>query len=232
MEILNVIDDHSRLFLASEAYPTVKAQDVVDIFHKAAELHGLPASLAHRQRRRVHRHTTQGQGAPTNRTRAPRDHQQELPALPPPNLRKDRATTPNTQALPRPPTTPQRRSQSYKPSSTRSSTTTTTSAPTEPSTAAHPYRPTTHRIKARPATGSLPTTHFRVRQDKVDQRRRVTLRHNSRLHHIGIGRAHTEPPHQAPHRRPKHPHHRPTNRPTHPRTHPRPHPRLPTHQQP
>src|ERR1700691_3544 len=58
---------------------------------------------AHRQRRRVHRHTTQGQGAPTNRTRAPPDRQQELAAIPPPNLRKDRAPTPNTQALPRPP---------------------------------------------------------------------------------------------------------------------------------
>ena len=45
VEILNFIDDHSRLFLASEAYPTTKAQDVVDSFHKAASLHGLPASL-------------------------------------------------------------------------------------------------------------------------------------------------------------------------------------------
>jgi len=44
-EILNFIDDHSRLFLVSDAYPTTKAQDVVDSFHKAAALHGLPASL-------------------------------------------------------------------------------------------------------------------------------------------------------------------------------------------
>jgi transposase InsO family protein len=45
VEILDFIDDHSRLFLASEAYPTIKAQDVVDSFHKAVSLHGLPASL-------------------------------------------------------------------------------------------------------------------------------------------------------------------------------------------
>jgi transposase InsO family protein len=44
-EIMNMIDDHSRLFLASHAFTTTKAQDVVDVFHKAAELHGLPASL-------------------------------------------------------------------------------------------------------------------------------------------------------------------------------------------
>jgi transposase InsO family protein len=45
VEVLNLIDDHSRLFLGSDAYPRVKAADVVSSFHKAAELHGLPASL-------------------------------------------------------------------------------------------------------------------------------------------------------------------------------------------
>jgi transposase InsO family protein len=43
--ILNVIDDHSRLFICSHAYPGVKARDVVESFHRAAELHGLPAAL-------------------------------------------------------------------------------------------------------------------------------------------------------------------------------------------
>ncbi len=45
VEILNFIDDHSRLFLASDAYPTVKAHDVVASFHNACDYHGLPASL-------------------------------------------------------------------------------------------------------------------------------------------------------------------------------------------
>src|SRR3984957_10779946 len=36
------------------------------------------------------------------------------------------------------------------------------------------------RIKARPATGASPATHFRIRQDKVDSKGKVTLRHNSR----------------------------------------------------
>ncbi len=44
-EILNLIDDHSRLLLACDAYHRVKAADVVSTFHKAAELHGLPYSL-------------------------------------------------------------------------------------------------------------------------------------------------------------------------------------------
>src|SRR2546421_4641701 len=44
VEILNLIDDHSRLLLGSDAYRRVKAADVVESFHRAAELHGLPAS--------------------------------------------------------------------------------------------------------------------------------------------------------------------------------------------
>lgn len=41
-----------------------------------------------------------------------------------------------------------------------------------------------------PNPGPLPVGHFRTRRDVVDKGGRVTLRHNSRLHHIGIGRAH------------------------------------------
>ncbi|MEQ3542510.1 IS481 family transposase [Pseudonocardia tropica] len=45
---------------------------------------------------------------------------------------------------------------------------------------------------ARPAavpTGTpLDTGHYRVRHDRVDRAGVITLRHNSRLHHIGIGR--------------------------------------------
>jgi transposase InsO family protein len=44
-EILNLIDDHSRLFLASDAYGRVNAADVVHSFHKACQLHGLPFPL-------------------------------------------------------------------------------------------------------------------------------------------------------------------------------------------
>ena len=36
--------------------------------------------------------------------------------------------------------------------------------------------------------------HFRVRHDRIDKTGSVTLRHNSQLHHIGIGRAHKHTP--------------------------------------
>ena len=36
--------------------------------------------------------------------------------------------------------------------------------------------------------------HFRVRTDRIDTSGVITLRHNSRLHHIGLGRRHAGTP--------------------------------------
>ena len=44
--------------------------------------------------------------------------------------------------------------------------------------------------KALPGDSRDPDTHDRVRHDRVDKAGSVTLRHNGRLHHIGIGRTH------------------------------------------
>ena len=54
------------------------------------------------------------------------------------------------------------------------------------------------RIKARPDVAASADTHFRVRHDKVDANGTVTLRHDSKLHHIGIGRAHRGRPIKLP----------------------------------
>jgi transposase len=45
IEILNILDDHSRFLIASAARPVYKAGDVVTSFRRDAELHGLPASV-------------------------------------------------------------------------------------------------------------------------------------------------------------------------------------------
>ena len=45
VEILNVIDDHSRFLVASYALRVFKAADVVGSFHAAAAAHGFPAAL-------------------------------------------------------------------------------------------------------------------------------------------------------------------------------------------
>ena len=47
--------------------------------------------------------------------------------------------------------------------------------------------------KARPKAVPAPAdhdAHYRVRHDRIDTTGKITLRHNSRLHHIGIGREH------------------------------------------
>ena len=47
------------------------------------------------------------------------------------------------------------------------------------------------RPKAAPSgAGLLIPGHIRVRQDKIDPSGVITLRYNSRLHHIGLGRRH------------------------------------------
>jgi hypothetical protein len=65
----------------------------------------------------------------------------------------------------------------------------------------HPGHPQTQgtieRFHQTPAT----TTHiFRIRHGTVDQFGKLTLRHGSRLHHLGIGRTHAYTPQQPPHR--------------------------------
>jgi hypothetical protein len=44
--------------------------------------------------------------------------------------------------------------------------------------------------KAMPDDSRDPDTHDRIRHDRVDKAGSVTIRHNGRLHHIGIGRTH------------------------------------------
>jgi hypothetical protein len=61
-----------------------------------------------------------------------------------------------------------------------------------------PPRPTTpeHACQAPPKAHphGQPSAHFRIRHDTVDQFGKLTLRHGSRLHHLGIGRTHAATP--------------------------------------
>ena len=44
--------------------------------------------------------------------------------------------------------------------------------------------------KALPGPATDPETHERIRHDRIDKAGSVTIRHNSRLHHIGVSRTH------------------------------------------
>ncbi len=187
-EILNMIDDHSRLFLGSQAFSTVKARDVVDAFHAAAELHGLPACLL------------SDNGAVFTAT--PRKGkvllQAELERLGI-AIKNSRPYHPQTCGkVERLHQTLKRYLDAREPAETLTELQSQLDRfvhyynnvrPHRALDGRTPLQAYSARLKARPAAVK-PDTHFRVRNDTVDAHGKVSLRHMSRLHHIGLGRAH------------------------------------------
>ena len=188
-EILNMIDDHSRLFLASRAFTTVKAADVVDVFRAAIALHGAPASLLC------------DNGAVFTAT--PRGGKVLL------QVELERLGIAAKNSRPYHPQTcgkVERLHQTLKRYLAKQAPARTLAElqgqlegflgyynATRPHRALGgrtPLEAYGARLKARPPRSPSAEAHFRVRQDKVDAGGTVTLRHRSRLHHIGIGRAH------------------------------------------
>jgi transposase InsO family protein len=188
VQILNFLDDHSRLFLASQAYPTVKAPDVVEVFGAAARLHGLPAALLsdnaavftgyYRHGKVLLESELERLGVrfknsrpyhPQTCGKVERLHQ---------TLKRYLAKQPAARTLAelqRQLDTFARHHNHIRPHRALDGRT--------------PPQAYSARIKARPQ-GTAPRTHFRVRHDRVDKIGRVTLRYRSRLYHIAIGRAH------------------------------------------
>jgi transposase InsO family protein len=192
-EILNMVDDHSRLFLASRAFPTAKAADVVDVFRSAIDLHGPPASLLC------------DNGAVFTAT--PRGGKVLL------QLELERLGIAAKNSRPYHPQTcgkVERLHQTLKRYLERQAPATTlaelqgqldvfchyynTIRPHRALGGRTPLQAYSARLKARPADAEAPETHFRIRRDKVDGQGKVSLRHDSKLHHIGLGRAHKGKP--------------------------------------
>ena len=189
VEILNVLDDHSRLLLASVTFRTVKAADVVQVFAAAAADHGLPAAflsdnaavfsgayrsgtvlleseLARLGIRCVHARAYH----PQTCGKVERFHQtlkRFLTKQPPPTslahlqAQLDAFRTHYNQRRP------------HRALGQRT-----------------PLVAFNARLKARPALIETPT-QFRVRLDKIDRSGRVTVRYLSVLRHIYVGRKYT-----------------------------------------
>jgi transposase InsO family protein len=191
-EILNLIDDHSRLFLASDAYERVKAADVVASFHNAAQLHGLPYSLL-----------SDNGAVFTGSYRGGKvlleSELEQLGVL----FKNSRPYHPQTcgkierlhQTLKRylakqPPARTLRELQAQLDAFSHYYN---DIRPHRALGGRTPLQTYSARIKAKPA-GEDPATYFRVREDKVDHTGKVSLRHRSRLYKIGIGRAHKGQP--------------------------------------
>jgi transposase InsO family protein len=188
VEILNLLDDHSRLLVGSDTCRTFKALDVVQSFYAAAELHGFPAALL----------TDNGAVFSGASRRGKVLLESELERL---GILAKHSTPYHPQTCGK----VERFHQTLKRFLARQ--------PPAPSLAAlqlqldtfrafynhhRPHRALggqtplvafTARLKAHPV-GATPEAHFRVRHDRVDQAGKVSLRYLSRLHHIGVGRAH------------------------------------------
>lgn len=188
-EVLNIIDDHSRLCVASRAMITVKATDVIRVLHKSAEIWGYPASfltdngLIFSGQRRYglagateHELFSLGIAAKHSRPYHPqtcgkveRFHQTEKKfeakqegVLTKKQLQRelDRFVSYYNEVRPH-------RGIGRK-------------------TPAQVYGA---REKAAPTRAVVKTDGRRLRLDKVDRSGRITLRYRGRLHHIGIGNA-------------------------------------------
>lgn len=193
-EILSWLDDHSRYLLSCTAYRRVGGPDVVASFTDTADTHGLPATTL----------TDNGSVYTSRFTHGHNDFERLLASLGI-TQKNGHPGHPQTQgkierfhstlklwlrSRPRPSTIAELQTlldefaRIYN---------------TERPHRAHHDRRTPESAylalpKAVPATLTGTNEHFRIRHDTVDQFGKLTLRHGSRLHHLGIGRRHAGTP--------------------------------------
>lgn len=188
VEILNLIDDHSRLLIASTPFHTVKAADVVATFHGAAQRCGYPAALLSDNAAVFSGGSRKGKVL----------LESELERL---GIRSSHARPYHPQTCGK----VERLHQTQKRWLARQPAATTLEELTaqldrfriqynlhRPHRAlgrATPQQVFDAKVKAGPGSAAVPV-HFRVRYDTVDRGGKVTLRYDSRLHHIGLGARH------------------------------------------
>ena len=191
VEILNQLDDHSRLLVGSDARITFKATDVVVCFEQASERFGVPASY-------LTDNAALFTGAYRGKGWVALEQELVMRGV---RLRHSRPYHPQTcgkverfhhtlkQWLAK-----QRRARTVPQLQAQLDTFAQYYNTVRPHRAVG-RRPPMEAYLGRPKAvahhGRLPAVHFRVRRDVVDSSGRVTLRHKSRLHHIGIGRPHS-----------------------------------------
>lgn len=189
VEILNVIDDHSRLCVASVARPVTKAIDVVTTFHHAAARYGYPASVL----------SDNGAIFTAEARHGVCIMESELLAL---GIRftHSRAYHPQTCGkVERFHQTLKRYLAAHDPANTIPALQAQLDWFADYYNTVRPHRALDRRTpaaayatrsKARPATTPLTVPpHCRIRQDKVSAGN-ITLRYRSRLYHVAVGRRH------------------------------------------
>jgi transposase InsO family protein len=190
VEILNVLDDHSRLVVASQAFVTTKAADVVATFHLGAATWGYPASML----------TDNGAIFTAESRNGSCAIELELIGLGI-DYKHSRPYHPQTCGK------VERFHQTLKRWLTKQPAATTLNQlqaqldsfcdyynnirPHRALARQTPAQAFNARTKATPRRAGLTIpVHYRVRRDRIDKTGKVTLRYRSRLIHIGVGRAH------------------------------------------
>jgi transposase InsO family protein len=191
VEILNWLDDHSRYLLYCTAFARVTGPDIVASFTALIERYGPPASTL----------TDNGSVYTSRFTHGHNDFERLITTLGI-KQKNGRPAHPQTQgkierfhqtlkrwlaARPRPATLADLQQLLDEFTAIYNTERTHRALPAH-TTPAQAYA---GRPKATP-TGM--TEHFRIRHDTVDQFGKLTLRHGSRLHHLGIGRRHAHTP--------------------------------------
>jgi transposase InsO family protein len=188
VEILNIIDDHSRLLIASEARQVFKAADVVASFHRAFAAHGFPASVLTDNAAVFTAESRQGRCA----------METELATL---GISYRHSTPYHPQTCGK----VERFHQTLKRYFARQPMASDLAELQEQIevfgvyyNTCRPHRALGRRTPAeafgaRPKATALPPAeplpaHCRVRRDRIDSSGVITLRHRSRLLHIGLGR--------------------------------------------
>jgi transposase InsO family protein len=192
VEILNWLDDHSRFLLAATAYRHVGGPDVVASFTTTAAHYGLPASTL----------TDNGSVYTSRFTHGHNDFERLLASLSI-TQKNGHPGHPQTQGkierfhqtlkrwlTPRPRPATITAMQTLLNDFTVIYNTERTHRALPPGTT--PAQAYHARPKASPPHTA--TGHFRIRHDTVDQFGKLTLRHGSRLHHLGVGRTHAHTP--------------------------------------
>jgi transposase InsO family protein len=188
VEIVNFIDDHSRLCIASVALLVTKATDVAEIFQTARQQWGTPASVLtdngciytakHRGGKVVMETELERLGVtykhsspyhPQTCGKVERLHQ---------TMKKFLTKQPAARTLPELQAQLDRFVAYYN-----------EARPHRALGRKTPRQAFDAKLKAHPPAPGTPT-YFRVRHDKVDKTGAVTLRYESKLHHIGMGARH------------------------------------------
>jgi transposase InsO family protein len=191
VEILSWLDDHSRYLLACTAYRRVGGGDVVASFTDTAANHGLPAATL----------TDNGSVYTSRFTHGHNDFERLLASLGV-TQKNGHPGHPQTQGkIERFHSTlklwlrPRRRPSTIAELQILLDTFAVIYNTQRPHRAHHPRATPQSAYLARPkATPAHATENFRIRHDTVDQFGKLTLRHGSRLHHLGIGRRHAATP--------------------------------------